>query len=109
MKISYEVWREMVSTPQGGVSSSRVLAWDTWVFTKRLIMIFLLIAVGLVFANEFTKMDLSATGISQLMQIMGGILLFLFTAIYAPKQFAKMSETKAILHMGNKETKELQK
>ena len=92
-----EIYEEMIKNPEGGISSSRVMAWDTWKFLKKLIIIFLagLTVFGIVIA--WTGFEVPSEVLGHLTTIYIFTIIMLFVAIYTPKQFSKMSEVKAMV------------
>ena len=92
-----EIYNEMIKGPDGGISSTRVMAWDTWKFLKILIIVFLagltLFGVIIAWFGFETPTDI----LEHLITIYIFTIIMLFVAIYAPKQFSKMSEVKAMV------------
>ena len=92
-----ETYDKMIQTPDGNVSSTRIMAWDTWMFLKKLIIIFLVVMV--IFAGLVAWLEFKVPGelIGYILTAFVAIVLLLFIAIYAPKQFSKASEIKGII------------
>lgn len=109
MKLTYELWLRMVSTPNGGISSTRVLAWDTWQFTKKFLIGEVLLVLALMILKGFEYITFETTMLQYLLGTLGSITLLLFTAMYAPKQFSKTSEMRAIMSLPNDEKEKAMK
>lgn len=92
-----EIYDKMILTPDGNVSSTRVMAWDTWMFLKKLIIIFLAVLTVLALLVAWLGLELPTDLLGHLLTTYIVTILLLFVAIYAPKQFSKMSEVKEIV------------
>lgn len=101
MKITKEIYDKMVQTPEGGVSSTRVMAWDTWMFLKKLIIVFLSVMLVMAVIVSWLGIELDMNIIKYVIGSFLGIVGILLIAIYAPKQFSKMSEVKELLGLAN--------
>ena len=69
----------------GVVSSTRVMAWKTWVFTKYVIIGFLLVLTGMIMLDGYTDYTVSDTLLNKVVDIYTYTLVALFVAIYTPK------------------------
>jgi len=87
-----ETKQKMFETADGNVSSTRVMAWDTWIFTKWLMVIGLAIIVGLIIIDMYSAKNVDPKLIDKLISIYTYTLVALFLSIYAPKAWSKIGE-----------------
>ena len=81
----------------GSVSSTRIMAWKTWVFTKYVIIGFLLVLTGMILLDGYTEYKVSDTLLNRVVDIYTYTLVALFVAIYTPKSFQVLAEAIAKL------------
>lgn len=93
-----EVYDGMIKTPAGGISSSRVMAWDTWKFLKALIIIFLTLFSSVLSWAIITKVVVDGAIIGYLLTAWFAVFFGLLIAIYAPKQLSKISEVRELMN-----------
>ena len=86
-----EIYEEMIKTPTG-VSSTSVMAWDTWKFTKIWMVIFLVILTALFVVDGLGKIDVDIDVLNGLIKVYVWTVVILLVATYTPKSIAKFAE-----------------
>ena len=81
----------------GSVSSTRVMAWKTWVFTKYVIIGFLIVLTTMIMLEGYTEYKVSDVLLNRVVDIYTYTLVALFVAIYTPKSFQVLAEAIAKL------------
>ena len=98
MKITKEIFLKMFEGgTTGSVSSTRVMAWKTWVFTKYVIIGFLVVLTGMIMLDGYTDYKVSDTLLNKVVDIYTYTLVALFVAIYTPKSFQVLADALAKL------------
>ena len=98
MKITKEIFLKMFENgTAGSVSSTRVMAWKTWVFTKYVIIGFLIVLTTMIMLEGYTEYKVSDVLLNRVVDIYTYTLVALFVAIYTPKSFQVLAEAIAKL------------
>lgn len=93
------VYKKMIETPGGGISSTRVMAWSTWQFTwKFMIGCFLLFAMLFSF-DGLGWMELDVEVFNVILKIYLWTVGILLVAIYTPKTIGKFAESWGMMGM----------
>ena len=98
MRITKEIFLKMFSNGvEGSVSSTRVMAWKTWVFTKYVIIGFLIVLTTMIMLDGYTEYTVSSNLLDKVVDIYTYTLVALFIAIYTPKSFKVIADALAQL------------
>lgn len=88
-----DFYEKMVSDPNGQISSTRVMAWNTWKFTKVWMVVFLVIIAALLVIDGIGKIDVDVEALDRLVSVYVWTVIILLVATYAPKSIVKFAET----------------
>lgn len=100
-----DIYREMIKTPNGGISSTRVKSWAAWKYFTWINLVFLAGFAGLVYMviNSVPEGGTIQTGVLWVYSSVW-IVIDLIILLYAsaPAQFAKREEVKQIIGLAGK-------